>query len=676
LIDLLLVTAIVLGALMIAKRETALRTQELRDQLVSTGNALSNTISAKLAQRVVMGKALAAVVLRNPDLSQAEYEFFVSRIGSEDADIRNVAVSPGLVVKFVYPVGENNAVVGADLSKIERMMPAIDQAIAARNPAISDVIDLIQGGPGMILRIPIFRESTETDEGAFWGLVSIVMRHDVFFDEVLRPQEMASVSAAVRSNNPESSSSANISGNAAVFSQDPVLLGIDVPSGTWELALVPAEGWPRVGPLMASYSLFILLLCSVGVSTVHLIWKLRNRGMIARRRLHDAIEALDDGFVLYDAQDRFQLSNEPYIKNYGKDVVGNLRGTTFAEVLKESVSRGLIIVPPGEESSWFDQRIANHRDGVGSFEQQLADGRWVRIYERRTSDGGTVGVHVDITDLRKAREDAEQASRATTEFLNNINHEMRTPLSVILGFNSFLAKPELLPSFTRLSAALQEPMAEPETLREAFAKFEAELRAHAGRIQRSGQHLLHLVNDTLDLALIQNQALHLKRESVDLDALMHECEQQMVVLAQEKHLELKVSCEPVYLEIDPARMRQALINLIGNAIKFTDHGHVHVTSSVNGKSVRISVADTGVGIDQAHQERIFERFWQGDSSATRRHSGTGLGLAITRQLVELHGGRIELESELGVGSTFSIILPMDRPDRADQDTSPALRKAG
>jgi signal transduction histidine kinase len=219
-------------------------------------------------------------------------------------------------------------------------------------------------------------------------------------------------------------------------------------------------------------------------------------------------------------------------------------------------------------------------------------------------------------------------------------------------------------------------MAKPETLREAFAKFEAELRAHAGRIQRSGQHLLHLVNDTLDLALIQNQSLHLKREPVDLDGLIHECEQQMVVLAQEKHLELKVSCEPVCLEIDPARLRQALINLIGNAIKFTDHGHVHVKCSVNGKWVRISVADTGCGIDEAHQERIFERFWQGDSSATRRHSGTGLGLAITRQLVEMHGGRIELESEPGVGSTFSIILPMDRPCRADQDASPPLRKAG
>ena len=674
-VDLLLVALIVGGGVMIAKQQTTYRDQELRAQMLETAIALSNAVTAELAQREVMGRALAAVVLREPDLSEEDYRFFVSRLGNSDPDIRNVAISPGLVVKYVYPIEGNTSVLGVDLSTMDRMMPAINRAIETRKPTITNVIELVQGGPGMILRIPIFLNDRQNEAGDFWGLVSIVMRHELFFDEVLRPQDLAGMSAAVRSIDDDGATSVTIRGDDAVFSQEPVLIDIDVPSGQWELGLVPAEGWPRWEPFLGSFSWLILLLCLLGVSSIHLIWHLRSRGQIARRRLLDAIESLDDGFVLFDAEDRLQLSNSTYLRMYGRDNLGDIQSQTFSEIAKETVKLGRIMIPPAEEASWIDSRIASHRAAMGSLEQEMSDGRWMRISERRTSDGGTVSVHADITDLRKARDQAEQANRAITEFLNNINHEMRTPLTVIMGFNTFLAKPELLPSFSNLSAALQEPMVEPSTLREAFRQFDTEMRAYAGRIQRSGQHLLDLVNDTLDLAQIQNHTLQLKREQVNLCDLMRDCEQQFEGLAREKNLELTVTCDPVRLEIDPVRLRQAMSNIIGNAIKFTDRGFVRVTHCVIGKSVRISVEDSGSGIAEAHQDRIFERFWQGDSSVTRQHNGTGLGLAITLQLVKMHGGRIELESKLGVGSTFSIFLPMDSAMNTDQGPQSEMREA-
>jgi signal transduction histidine kinase len=265
---------------------------------------------------------------------------------------------------------------------------------------------------------------------------------------------------------------------------------------------------------------------------------------------------------------------------------------------------------------------------------------------------------VDITDLKVAREAAEAANLATTEFLNNINHEIRTPLTVIAGYIGFLASPEMLPSHRAMKLLIEDPDADKTALGTAAGAYVVETKSYAKRTQTSLQHLLGLVRDTLDLSKIQNGNLIIDQENVELAPVLQECAQQFAQMAEQKGLLIEYSCAPLTVRVDHNRLRQILINVIGNALKFTREGRIKLACKEENGRACVTVADTGCGIAEEHQQDIFKRFWQADGSATREQGGTGLGLAISRNLVELMGGKIELQSKPGKGSVFTIWLPL------------------
>ncbi len=274
---------------------------------------------------------------------------------------------------------------------------------------------------------------------------------------------------------------------------------------------------------------------------------------------------------------------------------------------------------------------------------------------RKNFEGDTIfsGVNIDITEdvevrqeIEQRREEADKANLAKSQFLANMSHEIRTPLNGVLGMAQLLRMSEL---DNRQTAFLDT-------------------------LENSGRALLDLIEDILDISKIEAGVLELAEEPFDLAETASSVVDMVAGLAREKAITVSLDADekvPDWVRGDEKRVRQILINMAGNAVKFTSQGSVKIAlRSAGDDRIRFEVADTGPGIPEDQTERIFGRFAQVDDSSTRAHGGTGLGLAICREIVELAGGTIGVESVLGEGSTFwfELPLPPETPEGADVDT--------
>jgi signal transduction histidine kinase len=270
--------------------------------------------------------------------------------------------------------------------------------------------------------------------------------------------------------------------------------------------------------------------------------------------------------------------------------------------------------------------------------RQIAGGDFAqRVRVANRDELGDLAANVNRTseELGRLYEELQAASRHKSEFLANTSHELRTPLNAILGYTELI-------------------------LDKIYGEVPDRIREVLQRVQSNGRHLLGLINDVLDLSKIEAGRLTLSVAPYSLKEVVQTAVTATEALAAEKGLSLEaiVADDLPAGEGDERRISQALLNLLGNALKFTERGEVIVRATAADDTFEVSVADTGPGIAREDQERIFEQFQQVDGSVTRKKGGTGLGLTISKKIIELHGGRIWVESEPGRGSTFRFTLPV------------------
>ena len=388
------------------------------------------------------------------------------------------------------------------------------------------------------------------------------------------------------------------------------------------------------------------------------------RAQAAENRLRDAIDSVSEAFVLWDRLGRLLMCNANFRSFFSLEPRLLKPGAS-----RESIRRFVQLAIRREQPSRLGDK--------GLREAELNDGRWLQISERRTAEGGLVVTAVDITAIKRQEEArrkneeelqavvldlqlsqeqlaelarkyedekirAEGANKAKSEFLANMSHELRTPLNAINGFSEIMV------------GELFGPLGDKR------------YQGYAQDILNSGQHLLNLINDILDMAKIEAGKLNLKLEPMHLVEVVEDSVRLMRNRAEAVGLELAMEL-PVLPEVegDYRALKQVLLNLLSNAIKFTPRGgSVTVVGALEmgpqGERVRVGVQDTGIGISQKDIERLARPFEQIESQLSKTTQGSGLGLALTKSLVEMHGGSLDMKSEPGKGTFVSFTLPVQQ----------------
>src|SRR6266404_5692620 len=387
-------------------------------------------------------------------------------------------------------------------------------------------------------------------------------------------------------------------------------------------------------------------------------------------RLRDAIETIPEAFVLWDAGDRLVLCNSHFQRLHKLPDSAVIPGTSYETVIE---------VGSMPEVRTRLHEIGAQTPGARTFEAQLEDGSWLHISERRTKDGGYVSVGTDITrikeheqklidnDLRlratvidlkssqaileqqaieladlaekysREKTRAEEANQSKSKFLANMSHELRTPLNAIIGFSEIMESG----MFGRLGS-------------EKYQEYCHDILA-------SGHYLLEVINDILDMSKIEAGRMKLDLEPLDLSRTLAESLRVVSGRAEDKNLVLDADIEgSISVVADRRAIKQIIVNLLSNAVKFTpDGGKVVVRSRVLSDSIRLMIADTGIGIAPQSLVRLGRPFEQVESQLTKTYHGSGLGLAIARSLTSLHGGTMRLRSKLGTGTVVCVTLPYE-----------------
>jgi len=605
---------------------------------------------SNLESRLDRTRALEAFTEARPDLDSQAFRSFCQRLLGSDPEVRSLQLAPDGRVRRVFPLAGNEGIVGFDLLGSPRDRPQALRTIELGTLLVVGPLRLRQGGIGLIGRRPVFRDQR------FWGFATVVLDLPALMD--LSFHEPSPLRMAAFGLGPDSA--LTLRGDSSLLAENPILHDLILPGATIRLAAVPASGWTLNTPGRAlTWGLASVLAFLLAILTQ----RLQRSNLLVSHRRQDLVDLL-------------RASPLPIVEFGPDDQAPHLVNPAFRTLLgfgpaDAPLSSALWerLFPSPEERQALRAALSDPDHAETSPEVALLDGagttRRVRLHSS-WRDGRLLLILFDLTDLRateaalqSARILAEEASIAKSRFLANMSHEIRTPMNAILGFARLLAGEPL-------------PMS---------------VHSQARRIEDASRSLLGILNDILDISKIEAGRMELESTPFPLRDVLQGVRDLIEPLARAKALDfvLEASDLPEALQGDPLRLRQVILNLATNAVKFTTSGRIRIqlsrgSAAGEGFPLRVEVTDTGIGMTPDQAARIFEPFTQADTSTTRRFGGTGLGLAITRHLVELMGGTLELETRPGLGSKFHFEIPLpevtlDSPEASGDapELPPSLR---
>lgn len=389
---------------------------------------------------------------------------------------------------------------------------------------------------------------------------------------------------------------------------------------------------------LGPYGILVLLFFFATILAIQV-----NKSLIENQQLAKAVLSMNDCVVILDSRDRAVLWNDAYKYHLSTAAQNLLKpGVPFIDLVRADAYSGELETATGRERQYIRERMRHHKNPGGTFEVERIQG-WFLYSETRTPDGGWVTFATDVSyqkkkeaELQEAFEKLVVANEAKDSFLSNMSHELRTPLNAINGFSDMM-------------------------VHEVFGPLNEQYRDYTRNIQKSGQHLLQLVSNMLDVAHLGSASLEITPEKFDLKNLLGECfdKEQERINAKNLHFTSHISDSINTLFADPVRVQQIIFNLLDNAIRYTEPGGEISVKAENDPegATHIHFCDTGEGLTEAQIEIALEKFGQIRNSHLNAHNGLGLGLCTAKAFMELHGGSLTMESEPGVGSHVTICFP-------------------
>ena len=665
---------------------------QVREQLL----VLQARVESQLNGNIQLARGLVAVIASNPNLDQKAFEQAAQPLFDGPHILRSIAAAPDMVVRMVHPLPGNERVIGLDYTRNAAQRAAAELARDTNSLIVAGPLALVQGGTGLVARIPVFLASPN-EPRRFWGLLSVVLDVDQLYRQSGLLDAQLPIEVALRGRDSQGSDGEVFHGDPALFEGHAVTLPIALPSGSWQIAARPRGGWSedrsQLWPIRLGFAL-ALLLSVVPMSLLAQYAYRRNLVEIEleAHHLHLASLVKERTAELQSAKDAAEASNAE-LKLFKRFAEESLQGVGMADMGRRAFFhnrrlREMLGLPlagaPTQDTDFLDCYPPWARDKIQSevLPAILSRGHWsgeLALLNRLT--GGItptlesftlirdeqgqplfiMDLMTDISEQKRtelelthARDAAEAASRAKSTFLANMSHELRTPLNGIMGMTGLA-----------LSMATDDKQ-----------------RNYLQKVDKASHHLLHLINDILDISRIEAERLTLEHIDFQVGEVIEHLLSLVGHRAAEKslplHIDLPAHLGRLHVLGDPVRLGQVLLNLVGNAIKFTQQGHVTLRCRVVDDApaqllMRWEVIDTGIGISPADQGRLFTAFEQADGSTTRRYGGSGLGLAISKRLVHLMGGDIGIQSEAGAGSTFWFTMKLDKA--ATDATSPSQAHA-
>ncbi|KUP91956.1 response regulator [Tritonibacter horizontis] len=660
---------VVITALLFAEAQNrTIHMQRVRADVLNEAGLIRSRLEGYLNADIQLVKGLVAVLTAHPEMTQDRFSEIASYAIENKSEILNIAVAPNLVVEMVHPYEANKAVLGLDYKENDAQREAALRMRDSGEMVLAGPVNLVQGGIGFIGRFPIF--VGHGAERQFWGMVSAVIDAAALYRAAGVIGEEMTLDIALTGRDGTGGQGGLFFGDAEIYTQQPIMMDIALPTGGWQMAAIPKGGWPEQPPNLLQLRLILIvagILIVVPTFIASHLSAIRRRTIRTLRKReqeleHKQVELEQLSTVAQNASDSIVLTDANAQIIWANEAFSRMTSYTLAEAMGKSPAQLL----NGPETDMDTVRaIAEHLKQGKRYRTEIlnytktgemiwVDTHLVPVLDDAGDVRMVIGIERDVTqskrhaaELAEAKRAAEQADRAKSEFLANMSHEIRTPMNGIIGMSDLLAEADL-PSEEQQQVEI---------------------------IRTSSKALLKIINDILDLSRLESGKLTLSEIDFDLEQCIESAVDVLRPVAREKGLKLNVTYGdnlPQQVRADDGRLRQVLVNLIGNAVKFTAKGRVDVRvlrSVGDPYNITVDVEDTGIGLTREQRDNIFERFSQADAATTRAFGGTGLGLTISRYLAEQMGGGIVVHSAHGQGSCFSLqvqfkaaIGERERPD--------------